>query len=101
MLPTWIIDAARKLGEAFQAQRVLVFGSHARGTATRRSDLDLFVLCETELRPLDRIEKALRLLRDLPVAVEPIVYTPHELERRSASKFLQTILREGVIAYER
>lgn len=78
-----------------------MFGSHARGKATSRSDLDLFVECETSLRSLERMEKAMRLVSDLPVAVDPIIFTALEIERRSASKFLQQILREGVLAYER
>ncbi len=97
----WVQDAARRVGVDFDAQRVLVFGSRAHGTATRRSDLDLLIVAETALPTLARMERAMRLLADLPCPVEALVFTPAELEQRSGSKFLQEILRTGVVAYER
>jgi predicted nucleotidyltransferase len=99
-LPSWVLTAARKVGLTMKADKVLIFGSFARGTQSLKSDLDVFVIADTEDRPLDRIGKVLELLSDVPCGVDAIVYTPAEVERAS-SKFVDRILKEGVVAYER
>lgn len=99
-LPEWVTQAARKVGEGMNAQKVLIFGSYARGAQSKHSDLDVFVIVDTEERPLVRMGRALELLVDAPVPVDAIVYTPSELERAD-SKFVQRILSEGIVAYER
>jgi predicted nucleotidyltransferase len=37
--------ATNRLVEQFRPQRVILFGSQARGTADARSDVDLLVIC--------------------------------------------------------
>lgn len=98
-LPQWVLDAAHRVGEHMKAQKVIVFGSFARGTQSKRSDLDLFVIALTSSRPLDRMGEVMELLEDAPVTIDAIVYTPDELENSSAT-FIDGILREGVVAYE-
>ncbi len=80
---------------------VLMFGSRARGTSTRKSDLDLLVVWETDQPPLERIGRVLRLLADSPWPVEVIAYTPSELKVRQHSPFLRKIVAEGIVLYER
>ena len=75
--------------------------SSARGTASRRSDIDLFVVWDTPLPPLERIGRILSELRDAPRAVEAIVYTPRELKERGDSRFIRRILAEGKVLHER
>lgn len=82
-------------------ERIVLFGSRARGTATHRSDLDLFVVQETDKSPLQRIEAGLKLLPPLPCDVDIIVYTPAELEARRDAPFIRRLLREGQVLYER
>ena len=69
-----------RLVEEFRPERVILFGSQARGTADDRSDVDLLVICRD---PGDR--RALmatmeRCLRGLPIATEIVVLTPEEFE---------------------
>lgn len=47
-----IKEATRRLVEGFHPQRIILFGSYARGTADKRSDVDLLVICLSK-----RIEK--------------------------------------------
>jgi predicted nucleotidyltransferase len=101
MIESWIAAAAQRIGEGMAAKRVWVFGSRATGRQSRRSDLDLFIECDTPMRPLDRIGRALDLAGALPCALDAIVYTPDEISRLTHSKFLRRILAEGVVAYER
>jgi predicted nucleotidyltransferase len=97
----WLDAAVTRLRAAFDPSLVLLFGSRARGTATRRSDLDLLVVCNTDEPPLERIGRVLRLLQDSPWPVEPVVLTPEELEAMSHRPFIRRILAEGRVLYER
>jgi len=97
----WSNLAVQRLRDAFNPEQIILFGSWARGTATRRSDVDLFILCETEQPRLERIGQVLKLLQDAPYPVEPIVYTAEELERRRDLPFMRRVLQEGKVLYER
>jgi len=66
------------------AERAIVFGSYARGTADRWSDLDLVVVFETEEAFTARGLLLLELVAALPVAVDLPVYTPAGIERLTA-----------------
>ncbi|MGJ3251195.1 MAG: nucleotidyltransferase domain-containing protein [Elainellaceae cyanobacterium] len=100
-LSYWLDVAVSRLRHQFDPHQILLFGSWARGTATRRSDIDLLIICETTAPPLERIDSVLKLLRDAPSPIEAIVYTPAELERRQSSPFIRRVLQEGIVLYER
>ncbi len=86
---------------ALGANRVLLFGSRARGEARRGSDSDLMVvmpcpLNETYATRLTRIARAIRSR----IAVDLLVYTPEEFERLRATRpFVQQAVREGVVLH--
>lgn len=83
-------------------ERIIVFGSMARGDIHEDSDLDLLIVKETDQPFLQRIDEVLAVLRtDVPV--EPLVYTSAELERlrEEGRDFIETILEEGRVVYER
>jgi predicted nucleotidyltransferase len=42
--------AVERLVEGLQPEKIVLFGSHARGTQSRASDLDLFIVQETRKR---------------------------------------------------
>ncbi len=94
-----------RLCPIFRQRRVLravVFGSLARGDASRCSDLDLIVVQNTRKRFLDRYEG---LLREITQAVpgrdiDLLIYTPQELEQIAHRPFIAWALREGRIIYE-
>jgi uncharacterized protein len=71
----------RKIGEEFGADKVVLFGSYARGTATVDSDIDLLVVAETTLPPSERYGAVRRLLADYPASFDIIVRTPEEYSR--------------------
>lgn len=96
----WLPGAVNSLA-ALGVERVLLFGSWARGRATRRSDLDLLVVWQTDLPPLERIGRVLRALKDAPLPIEPVVYTPQEFMGRRDLPFLRGVLEEARVLYER
>ena len=100
VIQPWLDEAVERLKAEFDPEQIILFGSWACGDATRRSDIDLFVVCQSELRTLDRIGRALDLLIDSPRAVDVIVYTPEELTRCKHRPFIAQLLREGKVLYE-
>ncbi|KPQ34491.1 MAG: putative nucleotidyltransferase [Phormidesmis priestleyi Ana] len=97
----WLNQATKRLQIEFNPEKIILFGSWAYGDATKRSDIDLFMVCQCDFTPLDRIGKVLKLLADSPRAVDAIVYTPEELERCKHRPFIAQLLREGKVLYER
>lgn len=91
---------ADRLRDRYGAERVLLYGSVARGTPTEHSDIDLLVVAPTTERFYERMGSALAVVRDiswgLPLA--PIVVTPEELSIRLArgDQFIQEIVETGV-----
>ena len=81
--------------------RAIVFGSYARGTQTRRSDLDLVVVMDTQKRFLDRYEDVKDIHDFVPdVHVELLIYTEDELRAIAHRPFMRQILREGIVVHE-
>ncbi len=92
-----IIDSLK----AYKPQRVILFGSFSRGDYNALSDVDLLIVKETERNFIDRIGDILAIC-DYEIPIEPLVYTPEELERMrgNGNSFVQTVLEEGIVVYE-
>ncbi len=96
-----ITDFVRKVAAEFSPQRVLLFGSHARGNPSDDSDVDLLVIMPTRKRTLEQaLEIRKRIPRSFPLDL--LVRTPQDLARRVAMNdvFLTSILAEGETLYE-
>ena len=92
-----------RIVDRFQPSRVLLFGSQARGTAQRWSDVDLLVVLP-DLQ--DKRRTAIDIRRspgDLPVSKDIVVATPEEVDRRGhvVGTILHAALRDGKVVYER
>ena len=87
----------------FQPSRILLFGSRARGTANRWSDVDLLVVMEEVTDKRRSAVEMGRVLSDLPVSKDIIVTTPEEIARRGhlVGSVLRAAIRDGKIVYER
>jgi len=82
--------------------RAIVFGSVARGDASRHSDLDLIVIQNTRKPFLDRYDGILAEITALVRGrdVDLLIYTPDEIERMADRPLIAAALREGKIIYE-
>lgn len=98
-----IETVAARLAEAAGAERVILFGSHARGEAHDASDVDLMIVAQSDLPRFKRSRVLYRLLRPYPFSMDLVVYTPEEVERgkRSPLSFVSSVLREGKTVYVR
>jgi uncharacterized protein len=96
-----VLQAVRDTAIQCGARKAILFGSFARGTATRRSDVDAVFVEDTGERFLDRLDRYMRGIYDrLGIPAEVFVYTPAEFDRMSDQPFMRRVLKEGIVAYE-
>ncbi len=92
----------RRLVDNFRPEKIIIFGSQARGTADQRSDIDILVVCHISGSRRGLMVAMDRSLRGLGVARDIMVLTPEEFERDR--KIPGTIARpasqEGRVLYE-
>ena len=93
-------EIVRRIVESVQPERIILFGSAARGEMGPDSDVDLLIVKSG----VHRRELAARLYRELgnlPVPKDIIVATPEDLERHRDTIGLvyRTALREGRVVY--
>ena len=82
-------------------KKAVLFGSFSRSTQTRKSDMDLMIITETDKRFFDRYEqfdKIHEIMNDR--AVDILIYTSDEIASISHRPFIKHILSEGETIYE-
>jgi predicted nucleotidyltransferase len=92
----------RQIGREFEPEKVLLFGSHARGEAGPDSDVDLLVIITCERRTIYKAGQ-IRLSLDHSIPIDVLVRTPEQIAKRleMGDFFIRDILEEGVVLYER
>ena len=100
---TTLAEIVRRIVGAISPDRIILFGSRARGQARPGSDYDLLVVKDTSDRTLTLARRAYRALVGAGGAVDLIVETPERLDklRRFPGLFFADALRDGLIVYER
>lgn len=90
-----IVKELINLKRKYNAEKLILFGSHARGDFNESSDLDIVLIKNTNKRFIDRIGDILKIYKgDIPL--EPFVYTPEEFKKMKKRDFIKTILKEGI-----
>lgn len=92
----------RRIVEQVHPEKIVLFGSYAYGRPTRRSDIDLFVIMESDEPPLRRIDRVADAAEEPFLPMDVIVRTPSEVEERlrMGDSFVQKILGDGKVLYE-
>lgn len=98
-----IADIVQRIVVTAQPDKIILFGSRARGDARPDSDFDILVIKESAEPRYRRSVPLYVALADLPAEVEVMVYTPEEVEEwgQVSQAFVTTAVREGKIIYER
>ncbi len=90
--------------EVYAPRRVVLFGSQARGDAGPDSDFDLMVVLDDDVPPEAlswRRRNAARRGYTGSVDIIPCREGALAERARAAGSFADTVLREGVVVYER
>jgi uncharacterized protein len=98
------MDKIRKILEClkrYEPEKVIIFGSSARGDADEQSDVDVVIIKQTDKRFLDRLLEVAKLLDNDLGKVDVFVYTREEFEdmQRRENPFIGKVVTEGRTIY--
>ncbi len=95
-------EVTRRIVESVRPQRVLLFGSAARGRMSKDSDLDMLVVMRKSVHRRQIAQRIYRNLHGTGIAVDIIVATEKDLEKygERAGTILKSALQEGRVLYE-
>ena len=95
-------EIVRRLIEAYQPERVYLFGSKARGASGPNSDFDLMVVVPNDVPPELRPSRlAYQVLRGTATAADVLVWTRQAFDERLhlRASLPYTIISEGKLLY--
>ncbi len=101
----FIIKIVDEIRRGYRPEKIILFGSYAYGQPTRDSDIDLFIIKETDRPRRERFVEVSKLLFKISneLSVEPLVFTPEELRERIVigDPFILEIMQKGDVLYDR
>ena len=101
--PAFISRVLERLIRNFVPERIVLFGSYAKGTARPGSDVDLLVVADLEGDPVVHLRRARQLVADCFPRVDVVLCTPEEVAAAptARSPFLLSVLDSGITVYSR
>jgi uncharacterized protein len=95
-------EITQRIVETSNPEKIILFGSYARGTSGADSDLDLLIIVPGVKHLRKESIRVRRALRGLLVPVDIVIATPEQIERlgNTAGLVYQTALSEGKVLYE-
>src|SRR6266511_6467361 len=102
LIPQKAIDEiVRQIVEKFQPEKIILFGSYARGNPRPESDVDMLVVMDT---PLKDVRQAIEICQQIEYrfGLDLIVHKPKYLAERvkKGDWFLRDVLKEGKVLYD-
>jgi len=96
-------EVVRRIVSVGSPNKIVLFGSWARGQARPDSDLDLLIIEDSDLPRHRRARRHRMALLGLFPAKDIVVWTPGEVVQwqHVPNAFITTILAEGRVLYER
>jgi len=99
--------AVEFIKEKIAPDRIYLFGSYAKGRPTENSDLDFFIVKNTDLPKHKRaaalysLEKTKKI--GVPIGVDFIIYTPEEFDEsgKNSNSIAGEVKRTGKLVYVR
>ena len=95
-------ELIKLITEKYNPEKIILFGSHARGETDEYSDLDLILIKKTDKGFVERLVDPI-LLKILPPKTDCFVYTPEEFEqmKENENPFILKALENYKILYEK
>lgn len=93
--------AIDRIVKAYHPDRVILFGSQARGDARSDSDVDLLVVFRGDVDRRARQVQIRTLLRDAPFAKDVLVASAEDLPNAPRGTALAEAAHDGLVVYER
>ena len=102
----WVNDKVKRVVECikrYDPEKIILFGSAARGETDEYSDLDFVVIKKTKQRFIRRLIEVAELIDNDLGQVDVFVYTPEEFQRmiEYENPFIEQVIKEGRVLYEK
>jgi predicted nucleotidyltransferase len=96
-------EITRRIVQTSHPDKIILFGSYARGSFGADSDLDLLVIVPGVKHLREESIRVRRALRGLLVPVDLVLVTPEQIRKfgNMAGMIYQSALSEGKVLYER
>jgi len=97
-----ILELSQRIAREFEPERIILFGSYARGEPTSESDVDLLIVLPFEGKSLRKsLEILNRVAPEFPVDL--LVRRPEDAARRYAEgdPLIREAFDRGKVLYER
>lgn len=92
-----------KIVDYCNPDKIILFGSVARGTGNSDSDIDLLVIKETDKKRPFRVKEVFEAVRDIKreYPLDVLVYTPDEINKRLkiGDYFITEAVNQGKVMY--
>ena len=98
-----IQEMVQRIVEGFHPEKIILFGSHARGDAGPDSDVDLLVVMPFSGRKIDRIVEIRTALNGMGIAKDVFLVTPEDFDadKDLVGGLVYPAAHEGKVLYER
>lgn len=98
-----IAEMVQRIVSEFHPEKIILFGSHARGTAGPGSDVDLLVVMPVKGSKRQQMVAIDVKLAGVGVSKDVVVATPEEVERfrNVIGSVIYPAMHEGRVLYER
>jgi uncharacterized protein len=98
-----IQEMVDRIVKRFDPEKIILFGSHARGDAGPDSDVDLLVVMPVAGSKRDKMVEIGVALHDIPLPKDIIVTTPEDFEWRKeiVGTIERPAVQEGKVLYAR
>jgi len=92
-----------RITERFRPEKIILFGSYARGTPTADSDADLLIVMNVPGSKRKASVEIDLLLVGIHIPTDVIVVTPEDVDRHRdcLGNVIRDAIREGKVLYER
>lgn len=93
----------QRIRDAIHPDRIVLFGSRARGDSLPESDFDILIIAPSSEPRWRRTVPVYHLLAGMGVSKDVLWWTPEEVEEwmNVRSHFITRALREGKVLYEK
>ena len=100
--PPYLSEVVNRIVQNFHPEKIILFGSWARGEAREDSDLDLLVVLPEVEHTRNTAIQIGNSLSNLPISKDIIVATPEEIEKYGSTigSILLPAVTEGKVIYE-
>jgi uncharacterized protein len=98
-----INDIVNRIAINYKPEKIILFGSYARGNFNEDSDLDFILIKDTNEPKHKRGLEVRKLFYGLPVPMDFKIYTATEFSKELSNQysFLSSAIKESKVLYER